>query len=84
MHWVWAPAGPNANLAGAGGFTFAAGGSGWSEHFCNVGIWRVIEMESMHKVDKKIKAAVYLTKVKQGKSDIWKQFSIVTEKMGKS
>ncbi|XP_058641604.1 interleukin-17 receptor B isoform X2 [Onychostoma macrolepis] len=23
LHWVWAPAGPNANLAGAGGFTFA-------------------------------------------------------------
>ncbi len=26
LHWVWAPVGPNANLTGAGGFTFAAGG----------------------------------------------------------
>ncbi len=33
LHWVWAPAGPNANPAGAGSFTFAAGGSGWSENF---------------------------------------------------
>ncbi len=40
-------------------------------------------MESTHEVEKKIKAAVYLTKAKQGKSDIWKQFSIVTEKNGK-
>ncbi len=35
LHWVWAPAGPagpNANLVGGGGFTFAAGGSGWSEN----------------------------------------------------
>ncbi len=38
----------------------------------------------MHEVEKKIKVAVYLTKVKQGKSDIWKQFSTVTGKMGKS
>ncbi len=37
-------------------------------------------MESTHEVEKKIKAAVYLTKAKQDKSDIWKQFSIVTEK----
>ncbi len=41
----------------------------------------VIEIESMHEVEKKFKAAVYLTKTKQGKSDIWKQFSIVTGKM---
>ncbi len=27
LHWVWAPAGPNANLAGAGGFTRRS----WSE-----------------------------------------------------
>ncbi len=33
LHWVWAPAGPNANLVGAGGSTFAAGGSGRSENF---------------------------------------------------
>ncbi len=39
LHWVWAPAGtagtagPNANLVGAGGFTFAAGGSGRSDNF---------------------------------------------------
>ncbi len=39
-------------------------------------------MESTHKVEQEIKAAVYLTKAKQGKSDIWKQFSIVTEKKG--
>ncbi len=37
----------------------------------------------MHEFEKKIKAAVYLTKAKQGKSDIWKQFSTVTEKNGK-
>ncbi len=37
--------------------------------------------ELMHEVEKKIKAAVYLTKAKQGKSDIWKQF--LTEKNGK-
>ncbi len=42
----------------------------------------MIEMESTHEVEKEIKAAVYLTKAKQGKSDIWKQFSIVTEKKG--
>ncbi len=35
LHWVWAPAGPNANPAGAGSFTFAAGGSGWSENFAD-------------------------------------------------
>ncbi len=46
----------------------------------NGGIWHVIEMVSTHKLEKKIKAAVYLTKVKQGKSYIWKQFSMVTEK----
>ncbi len=40
-------------------------------------------MDLMHEVEKKIKAAVYLTKAKQGKSDIWKQFSMVTEKNGK-
>ncbi len=39
-------------------------------------------MESTHEVEKEIKASVYLTKAKQGKSDIWKQFSIVTEKKG--
>ncbi len=33
LHWVWAPAGPKANLAGAGGFTFAAGRSERSENF---------------------------------------------------
>ncbi len=82
LHWVCAPAGPNANLAGAGGFTFAAGGSGRSENFAgDGGIWRVIEIESTQ-VEKEIKAAVYLTKAKQGKSDIWKQFWIVTEKKG--
>ncbi len=32
LHWVWAPAGPNAKLAAAGGITFAAGGSGRSEN----------------------------------------------------
>lgn len=31
LHWVWGPAGA-ANHAGAGGFTSAAGGSGWSEN----------------------------------------------------
>ncbi len=40
-------------------------------------------MDSMHKFEKKIKASVYLTKAKQGKSDIWKQISNVTEKNGK-
>ncbi len=35
----------------------------------NGGIWRVIEMESMHEVEKEIKVAVYLTKAKQGKSE---------------
>ncbi len=49
----------------------------------NSGIWHVIEMESTHEVEKKIKAALYLTKAKQGKSDIWKQFSIITEKIWK-
>ncbi len=44
---------------------------------------RVLEMDLMHEVEKKIKAAVYLTKAKQGKSDIWKQFSMVTEENGK-
>ncbi len=39
-------------------------------------------MKSTHEVEKEIKAAVYLTKAKQVKSDIWKQFSIVTEKKG--
>ncbi len=29
----WNPRGPNANPMGAGGFTFAAGGSGRSEYF---------------------------------------------------
>ncbi|GAA6110465.1 zinc finger protein 618-like [Tachysurus ichikawai] len=43
----------------------------------------IIRMESTHDVEKKIKAAVYLTTPKQGKSDIWTQFSIVTEKNGK-
>ncbi len=76
LHWVWAPAGPNANLVGAGGFTFAAGGSGRSENFAG-------DPFSTHEVEKEIKAAVYLTKAKQGKSDIWKQFSIVTEKKGR-
>ncbi len=33
LHWVWAPVAPNANLTGAGCFTFAAGGSGRSENF---------------------------------------------------
>ncbi len=47
------------------------------------GIWHVLEMDSMHKFEKKIKASVYLTKAKQGKSDIWKQISNVTEKNGK-
>ncbi len=32
LHWVWAPAGPNANIAAAGGITFAAGESRWSEN----------------------------------------------------
>ncbi len=36
----------------------------------------------MH-VEKKNKVSVYLTKAKQGKLDIWKQFSTVTEKNGK-
>ncbi len=49
----------------------------------NGGIWLVLEMESMHEVEKKIKAAVYLKKAKV-KSDIWKQFSTITEKIGKS
>ncbi len=49
----------------------------------NGGIMCVLEMDLMHEVEKKIKAAVYLTKAKQGKSDIWKQFSMVTEKNGK-
>ncbi len=75
-----APTGPNANLAVAGSFTFALGGSSTG----NSGIWRVIEMKSTHDVERKIKVAVYLTKAKQGKSDIWKQFSSVNEKMGKS
>ncbi len=44
-------------------------------------IWHVIEIESTHEVEKKIKVAVYLTNAKQGsKSDIWKLFSIITEK----
>ncbi len=33
LHWVWAPMGPNTNLAGVGVFTFAAVGSGRSENF---------------------------------------------------
>ncbi len=52
----------------------------------NGGIWRVLEMElrkARHDVEKKIKVAVHLTKAKQGKSDIWTQFSAVTEKMEK-
>lgn len=32
---------------------------------------------------RKLKRLIYLTKTKQGKSAIWKQFSIVTEKNGK-
>ncbi len=40
-------------------------------------------MASMHEFEKKINAAVYFTKTKQGKSDIWKQFLTVTEKNGK-
>ncbi len=67
---------------------FTAGGSGRSENFVadprGTVEFGVHEVESMHEVEKKIKAAVYLTKAKQGKSDIWKQFSTVTEKMGKS
>ncbi len=30
-------------------------------------------MESTHEIEKKIKVAVYLTKAKQGKSDIWEK-----------
>ncbi len=40
-------------------------------------------VEKKHDIEKKIKASVYLTKAKQGKSDIWHQFSTVTEKNGK-
>ncbi len=36
-----------------------------------------------HEVEKKIQVTVYLTKAKQGKSDIWKRLSIATEKNGK-
>ncbi len=75
--------GPNANLAGVGGFIFAAVRTFCARPAGNGGIWHVIEMESTH-VEQKMKAAVYLTNAKQGKSDIWKQLSIVTEKMGKS
>lgn len=39
----------------------------------NAGIWCVIEMESTHEVEKKNKVAVYLTKEKQGMSDISKK-----------
>ncbi len=49
----------------------------------NGGIWHVLEMESKNEVEKKIKVTVYLTKAKQGKSDIWKQFLTFTEKNGK-
>ncbi len=56
LHWVWAPAGPNANLAVAGGFSLCCGRS---EKFAgSIGIWHVIEMESTHGVEIKIKAAV--------------------------
>lgn len=34
LHWVWAPAGPNANLMGAEGFALLqAGVAGRAEHF---------------------------------------------------
>ncbi len=74
LHWVWANAMQISReravlpLLRAGVRKFCGRPAG------NGGIWRVIEMESTHKVEKEIKAAVYLTKAKQGKSDIWKQF----------
>ncbi len=46
-------AGPNANLAGVGGFTFAAGGQKISQEIHGKR-WdlRVIEKESTHEVEK--------------------------------
>ncbi len=72
---------------GSGRFYLCCGREWAVRKFCgrpmgNGGIWRVIETESTHEVEKEIKAAVYFTKAKQGKSDIWKQFSIVTEIKG--
>lgn len=63
-------------------FTFAVGGSGQSEHFAGDPreYKKLIPSVSIQEVEKKIKAAVYLTKAKQGKSDIWKQFSFVNGK----
>ncbi|KAL2091651.1 hypothetical protein ACEWY4_013914 [Coilia grayii] len=39
--------------------------------------------QSTNEVEKNIKQGVYTTKTKQGKSDIWKQFSVVCDKEGK-
>ena len=68
LHWDWVPPGPNPNLAGAGGLNFAAGGNRWLKHTLQ---------ESSNAVEKKLKQGLYNRKNKQGKSDIWKSFSIV-------
>ena len=39
-------------------------------------------MKSTNEVEKKIKAGHYDTKAKQGKSDIWTNFSVVKDKGG--
>ncbi len=71
--------GPNTNIAGVGGYTFAAGRSGRSEKFRWERWDLACNRNRVNTLEKKIKAAVYLTNAKQGKSDIWKQFSIITE-----
>lgn len=64
-------------------FTFAVGGSGQSEHFAGDPreYKKLIPSVSIQEVEKKIKAAVYLTKAKQGKSD---NSHLSMEKMRKS
>lgn len=56
MHWDWDPAGParpNTNLAGAGGSTFAASGSGRSKNYSvGPGIWHITREESTNEVEK--------------------------------
>lgn len=49
----------NANLSGAGWFTFAAGRTGWVKQIVNQPPAR---MEPVSEVDRKIKAGIYIEK----------------------
>lgn len=45
LRWVWAPAGPNTNLTGAGSFTFAVDGQNISQESRGERWCGVVEME---------------------------------------